>query len=146
MALWSGRFTEDVSEFTQEFGASLPVDKQLYKQDIAGSVAHARMLGAQGIIAKEDAAAIEAGLTYAGVTYRPCSFEPAGDRLYRVTLREGKYHEIKFMIDYAGVRLLSLKRISFGGIALDESLAPGEMRALTPQELDCLRNQTGEAG
>ena len=29
MALWSGRFTEDVSEFTQRFGASLPVDKQL---------------------------------------------------------------------------------------------------------------------
>ena len=97
-------------------------------------------------VASEKRAVIEAGLTYAGVTYRPCSFEPAGDRLYRVTLREGKYHEIKFMIDYAGVRLLSLKRISFGGIALDESLAPGEMRALTPQELERLRNQTVGAG
>ena len=97
-------------------------------------------------VASEKRAVIEAGLTYAGVTYRPCSFEPAGDRLYRVTLREGKYHEIKFMIEYAGVRLLSLKRIAFGGIALDESLAPGEMRALTPQELERLRNQTGEAG
>ncbi len=62
MALWSGRFTEDVSEFTQEFGASLPVDKQLYEQDIAGSIAHARMLGTQGIIAHEDAQAIEEGL------------------------------------------------------------------------------------
>ena len=36
MALWSGRFEEGVSEFTQEFGASLPVDKAMYKQDIAG--------------------------------------------------------------------------------------------------------------
>ena len=62
MALWSGRFTEDVSEFTQEFGASLPVDKQLYRQDIAGSIAHARMLGAQGVISQEDARAIEEGL------------------------------------------------------------------------------------
>ena len=62
MALWSGRFTEDVSEFTQEFGASLPVDKQLYEQDIAGSIAHARMLGTKGIIAQEDAQAIEEGL------------------------------------------------------------------------------------
>ena len=44
MALWSGRFTENVSEFTQRFGASLPVDKALYAQDIAGSQAHARML------------------------------------------------------------------------------------------------------
>ena len=62
MALWSGRFTEDVSEFTQRFGASLPVDKQLYAQDIAGSKAHARMLGEQGVISKEDAQAIRDGL------------------------------------------------------------------------------------
>ena len=40
MALWSGRFEQSVSEFTQRFGASLPVDKRMYKQDIAGSIAH----------------------------------------------------------------------------------------------------------
>ena len=62
MALWSGRFTEDVSEFTQRFGASLPIDKQLYKQDIAGSKAHARMLATQGIISHEDVDAIVEGL------------------------------------------------------------------------------------
>ena len=62
MALWSGRFEEGVSEFTQEYGASLPVDKAMYKQDIAGSKAHATMLAAQGIISQEDAAAIRAGL------------------------------------------------------------------------------------
>ena len=62
MALWSGRFTENVSEFTQRFGASLPVDKQLYKQDIAGSKAHARMLGAQGVISQDDVRAITDGL------------------------------------------------------------------------------------
>lgn len=62
MALWSGRFTESVSEFTQRFGASLPVDKQLYAQDIAGSKAHAQMLGAQGVISAEDVDAIVGGL------------------------------------------------------------------------------------
>ncbi|MBO4352916.1 MAG: argininosuccinate lyase [Eggerthellaceae bacterium] len=62
MALWSGRFTENVSEFTQRFGASLPIDKQLYAQDIAGSKAHARMLGEQGVISREDAQAIRDGL------------------------------------------------------------------------------------
>ena len=62
MALWSGRFTEDVSEFTQEFGASLPVDKQLYAEDIAGSKAHAAMLAETGVISQEDADEIEAGL------------------------------------------------------------------------------------
>ncbi len=62
MALWSGRFEKGVSEFTQEFGASLPVDKAMYHQDIAGSRAHARMLAAQGVISEEDARAIVAGL------------------------------------------------------------------------------------
>ena len=62
MALWSGRFEEGVSEFTQEYGASLPVDKAMYKQDIAGSKAHATMLAAQGVISQEDAQAICAGL------------------------------------------------------------------------------------
>ncbi len=63
MALWSGRFEEGVSEFTQRFGASLPVDKALYAQDIAGSRAHAHMLAARGVISEEDAAAIDAGLS-----------------------------------------------------------------------------------
>lgn len=62
MALWSGRFTENVSEFTQRFGASLPVDKALYAQDIAGSQAHARMLAQTGVISGDDATAIVDGL------------------------------------------------------------------------------------
>lgn len=62
MALWSGRFTENVSEFTQRFGASLPVDKKLYAQDIAGSTAHANMLAACGVISSEDAQSITEGL------------------------------------------------------------------------------------
>ncbi|MCL1797859.1 MAG: argininosuccinate lyase [Eggerthellaceae bacterium] len=63
MALWSGRFEQGVDSFTQEFGASLNVDKAMYKQDIAGSLAHARMLAAQGIISAEDAEQIAAGLS-----------------------------------------------------------------------------------
>ncbi len=62
MALWSGRFTEGADAFTQQFGASLPVDEKLYAQDVAGSVAHGQMLAAQGIISVEDAAAITEGL------------------------------------------------------------------------------------
>lgn len=63
MALWGGRFEAGVAEVTQEFGASLPVDKHLYKQDIAGSKAHAKMLAAQGIISAEDELTIAEGLT-----------------------------------------------------------------------------------
>ena len=62
MALWGGRFEAGVATSTQEFGASLPVDKHLYRQDIAGSRAHAKMLAHQGIISEEDAGQIRAGL------------------------------------------------------------------------------------
>lgn len=62
MALWSGRFEEGVNEFTQRFGASLPVDKKLYAQDIAGSQAHAAMLVDKGVIGAADAESIRAGL------------------------------------------------------------------------------------
>lgn len=62
MALWGGRFEKGVDAFTQEFGASLEVDKNMAAQDIAGSRAHARMLAEQGIISSEDQAAIDAGL------------------------------------------------------------------------------------
>ena len=62
MALWGGRFEKGVDQFTQEFGASLEVDKSMAAQDIAGSRAHAKMLAEQGIISSEDQAAIDEGL------------------------------------------------------------------------------------
>ena len=62
MALWGGRFEKGVDAFTQEFGASLEVDKAMAQQDIAGSRAHARMLAEQGIITDDDQQAIDAGL------------------------------------------------------------------------------------
>jgi len=59
---WGGRFERAPGAFQQRFGASLPVDRRLYAEDIAGSIAHARMLAHQGIITGDDATAIEEGL------------------------------------------------------------------------------------
>ena len=60
--LWSGRFREPVDERVKRFAASVDFDRRLARQDIAGSLAHARMLAAAGIIAKRDLTAIERGL------------------------------------------------------------------------------------
>jgi len=60
--LWSGRFREPVDERVKRFSASVDFDRRLARQDIAGSLAHARMLAAAGIIAKRDLTAIERGL------------------------------------------------------------------------------------
>ncbi len=59
---WSGRFGEPMSELMQRFNASVDFDQRLAHADIAGSLAHARMLAAQGILARDDLAAIERGL------------------------------------------------------------------------------------
>src|SRR5258708_19725870 len=60
--LWSGRFREPVDERVKRFTASVDFDRRLAKQDITGSLAHARMLAAVGIISKRDLTAIERGL------------------------------------------------------------------------------------
>ncbi len=59
---WSGRFAEPATELVQRFTASVSFDRRLAEYDIEGSVAHARMLLAVGIIGKNDLAAIEKGL------------------------------------------------------------------------------------
>jgi argininosuccinate lyase len=61
-SMWGGRFAEGPSAVMREINASIPFDKRMWQQDIAGSQAHAAMLAAQGILTAEDAAAIRAGL------------------------------------------------------------------------------------
>ena len=62
MKLWGGRFDKDLDKTAEEFGASIGFDQRLYRQDIAGSIAHARMLAQQGIISQADADKIVTGL------------------------------------------------------------------------------------
>jgi argininosuccinate lyase len=60
--MWGGRFAEGPASVMREINASLPFDKRLWREDIAGSQAHVAMLGAQGILSAEDSATISAGL------------------------------------------------------------------------------------
>ena len=61
-ALWGGRFSTGPSAVMQQINASIDVDRHLYRQDLAGSRAHAAMLCAQGILSEPDAEAIAQGL------------------------------------------------------------------------------------
>ena len=60
--LWGGRFSAAPTGELERFGASLPFDKRMWRQDIRGSKAHAAMLAHQGVISQQDADAIRAGL------------------------------------------------------------------------------------
>ena len=59
---WSALFTEPMSELVQRYTASVGFDRRLWRADIDGSLAHARMLAAQGIVAAQDLADIERGM------------------------------------------------------------------------------------
>jgi len=74
-ALWSGRFSEPVSELVKRFTASVDFDRRLAEFDIDGSLAHARMLAACNILGKEDLAAIENGLAQIRGEIRAGAFE-----------------------------------------------------------------------
>ncbi len=59
---WGGRFTESTDAFVAAFTASVDFDRRMYRQDIAGSIAHARMLARVGVLSEADCAAIVSGL------------------------------------------------------------------------------------
>ena len=59
---WAGRFTQPTDKFVEEFTASIAFDQRMYRYDIQGSIAHARMLAKQGIISHDEAQTILRGL------------------------------------------------------------------------------------
>lgn len=99
------------------------VDK-VYLAEVDGDVdaADVEAFGA-GMVLEDGTRCLSAGL------------ERLGPGLCRVTLREGKFHQVKRMLAQRGKPVLRLKRISMGPLQLDPGLAPGEFRPLTEQEL-----------
>lgn len=85
-----------------------------------------------------DEAAVQAfaeGLTLRdGTQCRPALLEILTQGRVRVTVQEGKYHQVRRMLAACGTPVLTLKRLQEGGIPLDEQLQPGEWRPLTEAE------------
>ena len=73
--MWSGRFEEAASSLLDEFNASIFFDKELYEEDIDGSLAHAFMLNAQGILTDDELKDIERGLAQVKVEIETDKFE-----------------------------------------------------------------------
>lgn len=99
----------------------------------------------EGIIDQQDVDALAQGMTLGdGFTCLPAGLEPVGDGSEcLVTLREGKYHQVKRMLAARGKPVCYLKRLSMGPLKLDESLAKGEWRPLTNREIQALQALKG---
>ena len=97
----------------------------------------------EGVLDQKDVAALKDGMTLAdGLECLPAGLEilEGGSRCH-VTLREGKYHQVKRMLAARGKPVQYLKRLSMGGLKLDEGLEKGEWRPLTEAELTALQQR-----
>lgn len=82
---------------------------------------------------------IEKGIMMDGKLTKPAKIQMQDQLNGKITLTEGKYHQVKRMFERAGSSVVYLKRVSFGGVRLDENLPEGAWRYLTEDEEDALR-------
>ena len=99
-----------------------------------------------GALAADAVLRFEQGMTLRdGTECKPAKLEileTEPELRVRVTLKEGKYHQVKRMIAAVGGTVTALKRLRLGGLWLDKTLAPGEFRELTQEELEKLTSKT----
>ncbi|MBC1923807.1 pseudouridine synthase [Listeria innocua] len=95
-----------------------------------------------GDVTAEDVEAFSVGVTLDdGYTCKPAHLEIITPNEIKVTIQEGKFHQVKRMFAARGKTVSYLKRISMGNLQLDESLELGEYRPLTENELLILQNK-----
>lgn len=98
----------------------------------------------EGVPDEQDAAAFAEGLLLGdGLQCLPAKLEPLGGGECLVTLREGKFHQVKRMLASRGKPVQYLKRLSMGPLRLEPELAAGQCRLLTEEELFALCNVCG---
>lgn len=102
----------------------------------------------KGIVTQEDVIAFEKGISLDdGYVCKPAVLdiiennENEGTSWIRVTIQEGKFHQVKRMFEAVEKEVIYLKRLSMGPLLLDEDLPLGQYRPLTPEEIEQLKNR-----
>lgn len=98
----------------------------------------------EGELDESDEKAFREGVTLSdGYECLPAGLERLGPDEARITLHEGKYHQIKRMCAARGKPVIFLKRLTFGALKLDEALKPGQWRSLREREVASLYEAAG---
>lgn len=102
MKLWAGRFHKELDDKVNDFNSSIAFDSRMFREDIAGSMAHAAMLCRQGVLSQEDGRAIRDGLAgiLADIEEGRLAIDPTAEDIH--TFVEG---ELTTRIGDAGKRL-----------------------------------------
>lgn len=90
-------------------------------------------LGEESVKRLEEGILLEDGTQCLPARVKP--FEENGEPFAQIEIREGKYHQVKRMTAACGSHVVELRRVKIGALCLDESLAPGECREMTPDEV-----------
>lgn len=97
----------------------------------------------EGALDAEDVAVFAAGIPLKDFTALPARLELLDESIGRVTVQEGKYHQVKRMFGARGKPVKTLHRTFFGPLKLDEALLPGTFRELTGEEITALYQAAG---
>ena len=89
-------------------------------------------------LSAEDVAALEAGVDIGGYITKPCTLRIESPQSGVITLTEGKYHQIKLMMEAVHNQITHLERLTFGPLVLGPALQRGEWRELTEEEIALL--------
>ena len=98
----------------------------------------------KGIMTQEDVETFSKGIPLKDFTCQPGKLEilsvdsDKDESQVRVTIAEGKFHQVKRMVAYCGKEVVDLQRLTMGALSLDEKLKQGEWRRLTKEELENL--------
>ena len=98
----------------------------------------------KGMMTDEDIETFAKGIPLKDFTCQPAKLElvsmdaEKNQSLVRVTIAEGKFHQVKRMVAYCGKEVVDLQRLTMGTLTLDENLKPGEWRRLSKEELEAL--------
>ena len=91
-------------------------------------------------LSAKDVASLEAGVDIGGYVTAECNVALCDEKSGEITIHEGKYHQIKLMMEAVHNQIVELERISFGNITLPKDLPRGECRLMTDDEIDSLRS------
>jgi len=95
-------------------------------------------------LTEDDIKRIESGITFRDEVYKPAIYKRIDDLHCTLIIKEGKYHEIKYIFRALQNKVVKLKRLRMKNLVLDESLKEGEYRPLTQEEIDDLKSINNE--
>lgn len=90
-------------------------------------------------VSERDLMVLREGIPLKNFTTAPAEAEKLSDRRVKLTITEGKFHQVKRMFGYLDNRVTGLRRVGFAALTLDEKLEEGSWRRLTPEEIDDLK-------